>query len=84
MSNPFWELYRLSNQTQEEIAGRVGISRPTLRTAIRAAGPEDSVKVGTMRMLAAHFGQRVVITLEPMEADNANHIIAEMEDSDGN
>lgn len=67
MTNPFWELFRLSGESQEAVAEAIQLSRPTLSIAIWKDRIPDQVKLGTMNRIAAHFGKRVVIRLEPIE-----------------
>ncbi len=66
--NPFWELFRLSGESQMNLAEACQISRPTLATAIKRDEILNQVKYGTMNAIAQHFGKRVVITFEPINA----------------
>jgi len=68
--NPFWELFRLSGETQESVAQDCQISRPTLSTVLWKDGIAPQVKWSTMNAIAKHFNKRIIVSFEPIEGDN--------------
>ena len=67
MNNPFFELVKSSGLPMVQIAPLAGVSRPTLSKAAQWDGISRDLKIETLDKIAAHFGKRVVITLEPIK-----------------
>lgn len=66
--NPFWPVWKLSGKKSLEAANEVGLSLPTFRAVV---GQPDvlpgHLKLDTLEMVATELGQRVVITLVPLD-----------------
>jgi len=72
MENPLFELFQSSNDKAYRIADSIGMPRNTIYRYTGKRLP-SRFEAMTVERIAAHFGQRVVISLEPIEeAGNGN------------
>ena len=70
--NEFREVFKATNQTVKDEANRIGISRPTFTKIVSSENdlPED-LTIRTLRYFALQYGQRVKITLEPIDDNHS-------------